>query len=99
MLSPTLARGQFIRASRELQKVADAHPTHPRLTAIPQTLWGISQELQSRGYDEEAILVWNELVIHDPANPLAQQAAPEHRPDVSDRSSSVRSRRPRPTRN
>jgi TolA-binding protein len=75
VLSPTLARGQFIRATRELQKVADKHPTHPRIGAIPQMLWGISQELESRGYDEEAILVWNELTIHDPTNPLAQTAA------------------------
>ena len=75
VLSPTLARGQFIRATRELQKVADKHPTHPRIGAIPQMLWDISQELESRGYDEEAILVWNELTIHDPTNPLAQTAA------------------------
>ena len=75
VLSPTLARGQFIRATRELQKVADKHPTHPRIGAIPQMLWGISQELEGRGYDEEAILVWNELVIHDPTNPLAQTSA------------------------
>ena len=75
VLSPTLARGQFIRATRELQKVADKHPTHPRISTIPQTLWNISQELEGRGYDEEAILVWNELMIHDPTSPLAQQAA------------------------
>ena len=74
-LSPTLARGQFVRATRELQKVADKHPNHPRIGAIPQMLWTISQELEGRGYDEEAILVWNELSIHDPTSPLAQTAA------------------------
>ncbi len=74
-LSPTLARGQFVRATRELQKVADKHPSHPRIGAIPQMLWTISQELEGRGYDEEAILVWNELSIHDPTNPLAQTSA------------------------
>jgi len=31
--------------------------------------------LESRGYDDEALVVWNELTIHDPMHPLAQQAA------------------------
>ncbi|MGD0783460.1 MAG: tetratricopeptide repeat protein, partial [Candidatus Aminicenantales bacterium] len=73
--SPTLARGQFVRATRELRAVADKYPTHPRIRSIPQMLWTISQELESRGFDDEAIIVWNELMIHDPTNPLAQTAA------------------------
>ncbi len=37
-------------------------------------LWSISQEMEGRGYDEEAILVWSALTIQDPASPLAQTA-------------------------
>jgi tetratricopeptide (TPR) repeat protein len=73
-VSPTLARGQFVRAARELRTVAAKYPNHPRLSAVPQMLWGISQELEGRGFQEEAILVWDELAIYDPINPLAQQA-------------------------
>jgi TolA-binding protein len=74
-LSPTLARGQFVRAARELHAVAVKHPSHPQIGAIPQLLWNISQELEARGFDEEAIVVWNELRNHDPLAPLAQEAA------------------------
>jgi len=74
-LSPTLARGQFVRASRELHAVAGKHPSHPQIGAIPQMLWNISQELEARGFDEEAIVVWNELRNHDPLSTLAQEAA------------------------
>jgi TolA-binding protein len=73
--SPTLARGQYVRASRELRQVAARYPDHPQLGNIPQVLWGISTELEARGYNEEAIVVWTELTIHDPMHPLAQQAA------------------------
>jgi autotransporter-associated beta strand protein len=73
-VSPTLARGQFVRAARELRAVAAKYPDHPRLAAVPQMLWGIAQELEGRGFAEEAILVWNELAIYDPINALAQQA-------------------------
>lgn len=72
---PTLARGQYVRAAKELRGVAESHPGHPRLGEIPQTLWNISTELEGRGYNEEAILVLNELKIHDPMHGLAQQAA------------------------
>jgi len=75
VLSPTLARGQYVRATRELQAVADKYPTHPRIASIPQTLWNIAQELDTRDFEEEAILVWNELRNHDPMLPLAQEAA------------------------
>lgn len=73
-VSPTLAQGQFVRAARELRAVAVKYPKHPRIGTIPQLLWGISQELESREFEEEAILVWNELAIYDPLNGLAQQA-------------------------
>ena len=74
-LSPTLARGQYVRASKELCRVADRYPDHPQIGNVPQLLWSISAELESRGYDDEALVVWNELTIHDPMHPLAQQAA------------------------
>jgi len=74
-LSPTLARGQYVRASKELCRVADKYPDHPQIGNVPQLLWNISAELESRGYDDEALVVWNELTIHDPMHPLAQQAA------------------------
>ncbi len=73
--SPTLARGQFVRAAKELRRVAALHPDHPKIGTISQLLWTISQELEGRGYFEEAIVVWNELTIHDPMHALAQQAA------------------------
>jgi TolA-binding protein len=73
-VSPTLARGQFVRAAQELRAVAAKYPNHPRLSAVPQMLWDIAQELEGRGFAEEAILVWNELTIYDPINALAQQA-------------------------
>jgi len=73
--SPTLARGQYVRAARELLQVATRHVDHPRLGEIPQMLWQIGGELEGRGYHEEAILVWSELTIFDPLNDLARQAA------------------------
>jgi tetratricopeptide (TPR) repeat protein len=74
-LSPTLARGQYVRAAKELCRVAERYPDHPQLGNIPQLLWNIAAELESRGYDEEAIVVWNELSTYDPMHPLSQQAA------------------------
>ncbi len=73
--SPTLARGQYVRAARELVEVAARHVDHPRLGEIPQILWQIGGELEGRSYYEEAILVWSELTIFDPLHELAQQAA------------------------
>ena len=73
-VSPTLARGQFVRAARELRQVAVKYADHPRLATIPQLLSEIAGELEQRRFDDEAILVWNELTIYDPMNPLAQQA-------------------------
>lgn len=73
--SPTLARGQYVRTSKELGQVARKYPDHPQIGTIPQMLWNISAELEGRGFDEEAILVWNELSVHDPMHSLSQQAA------------------------
>jgi TolA-binding protein len=73
-VSPTLARGQYVRAARELRLVAEKYTGHPRLGTIPQMLWDIAAELTARGFDEEAILAWNELTIHDPMNARAQEA-------------------------
>lgn len=73
--SPTLARGQYVRTTRELRLVAVNHPDHPRISEVPQLLWNTASELEGRGYNEEAILVWNELTLHDSMHELAQQAA------------------------
>ncbi|MEE9602861.1 MAG: tetratricopeptide repeat protein, partial [Thermoguttaceae bacterium] len=73
--SPTLARGQYVRTTRELRRVAEQYPKHPQIGTIPQMLWKISAELESRGYHKEAILVWNDLSINNPTHALAQQAA------------------------
>ncbi len=73
--SPTMARGQYVRAARELQRVAGDFHDHPNIANIPQMLWTIGQELSSRSYYEEAIMVWNDLIIFDPASPQAMQAA------------------------
>lgn len=73
--SPTLARGQFVRAATELLRIADLYHDHPQIGSIPDMLWSISSELCARGYHEEAITVWNELQIHYPTHQLAEQSA------------------------
>ena len=73
-VSPTLARGQFVRAARELRAVAVKYPGHPQVGQIAPLLWNIALEMEKQGYEDESVLVWNELAISDPMNPLAQQA-------------------------
>ncbi len=73
--SATLARGQYVRAAMELQRLADEYYDHPKIGTVPQMLWDISGELANRGYYEEAITVWNDLMIRFPTHSLAQQAA------------------------
>ncbi|HYW80952.1 MAG TPA: tetratricopeptide repeat protein, partial [Thermoguttaceae bacterium] len=73
--SSTLARGQYVRTAKELQRVAQDFPKHPKIGTIPQMLWDISTELEGRADYDEAILVWNDLTIYDPMHALAQQAA------------------------
>lgn len=73
-LSPTLARGQYVRAVRELRLLAERNPQHPKLGQITALLWKVSEELASQGFDDEAIAVWTELRIHDPMNDLARQS-------------------------
>ncbi|MCH9002425.1 MAG: tetratricopeptide repeat protein, partial [Planctomycetes bacterium] len=55
--SATLARGQYVRAARELQQVAVRYHDHPNIAAIPQMLWDIASELAGKGYYDEAIIV------------------------------------------
>ncbi|MCG8653990.1 MAG: hypothetical protein MI861_29395, partial [Pirellulales bacterium] len=74
-VSSTLARGQFVRAANELLATADLYHDHPKVGEIPQMLWSISSELTSRRFYDEAITVWNEMTLHYPGNPLAEQAA------------------------
>ncbi|MBL7221371.1 MAG: tetratricopeptide repeat protein [Phycisphaerae bacterium] len=73
--SATLARGQYVRSGRELLKVAAKFHDHPQIGTIPQMLWTISGELSSRGYHNEAIVVWTDLANHYPTNALASQAS------------------------
>jgi len=73
--SPTLARGQFVRAATELLHVSELFHDHPQIGTIPDMLWGVSNELVARGYHDEAITVWNELQIHYATHPLADQSA------------------------
>ncbi len=73
--SPTPARGQYVRTTKELRLLAEKYPDHPKIGTIPQMLWNVSNELEGRGYYEETILVWNELIIHAPVHALSQQAA------------------------
>lgn len=73
--SPTLARGQFVRAATELLRVSELFHDHPQISTIPDILWGISNELAGRSYHDEAITVWNELRIHYPTHGHADQAA------------------------
>lgn len=73
--SATLARGQYVRATRELLRLADEYHDHPKIGTVPQMLWDISGELANRKYYEEAITVWNDLMIRFSTHALAQQAA------------------------
>ena len=73
--SRTLARGQYVRAARELLQIADIYYDHPKIGTIPQMLWDISQELANRQYFDEAITVWNDLMIRYPTHAHAQDAA------------------------
>lgn len=73
--SATLARGQYVRATKELLRLADEYYDHPKIGTVPQMLWDISGELANRKYYEEAITVWNDLMISFPTHALAQQAA------------------------
>ncbi|MHB1034765.1 MAG: tetratricopeptide repeat protein [Pirellulales bacterium] len=72
--SPTLARGQYVRAAKELENVADTYYDHPEIAKIPDMLWSISQELESRTYFDEALILWNDLAIRYVGHPLTQQA-------------------------
>jgi TolA-binding protein len=73
--STTLARGQYVRATKELLRLADEYYDHPNIGTVPQMLWDISNELANRKYYEEAISVWNDMMIRFPTHALAQQAA------------------------
>ncbi len=73
--SPTLARGQFVRATTELLRVAELFHDHPQIGTIPDMLWGVSEELAARNYHDEAISVWNEIQIHYPTHKLSDQSA------------------------
>jgi len=73
--SPTLARGQYVRAAKELRAIAEKFHDHPRISTIPQMLWNIAEELARRQYYDEAMIVWNDLTIHYLMDPLAFQAA------------------------
>jgi len=73
--SATLARGQYVRAGRELLKVAAKFHDHPQIGTIPQMLWTISSELSSRGYHNESIVVCTDLANYYPTNAMAQQAS------------------------
>jgi TolA-binding protein len=75
--SPTLARGQYVRAARELQRVARTFVDHPSIGTVPNLLWQIGSELAARSYWEEAIIVWTDLINFDPTHDLARQAAPQ----------------------
>ncbi|MGA2799156.1 MAG: tetratricopeptide repeat protein, partial [Thermoguttaceae bacterium] len=74
-VSPTLARGQYVRTAKELAHVALKYPDHPRIGSVGQMLWDIAAELSARAYDEDAIAVWEELLRYDPLNARAQESA------------------------
>jgi TolA-binding protein len=73
--SPTLARGQYVRAAEELLLLADKYYDHPNIGTVPNMLWDISGELANRAYYDEAITVWNGMMIRYPTHHLAANAA------------------------
>jgi TolA-binding protein len=72
--SATLARGQYVRAAKELRRIAGEFAANPQIAQIPQMLWDLSMELHNRNYHEDALTVWNILAIDYPTHPQAQQA-------------------------
>lgn len=74
-LSPTLARGQYVRSANEIVNVAETYHDHPRINDVPQMLWNIAQELSSAHFYDEAISVWNILANNYPLNSLGEQAS------------------------
>jgi TolA-binding protein len=72
--SATLARGQYVRAAKELRRIAGEFADNPQIAQIPQMLWDLSMELHNRNYHEDALTVWNILAIDYPTHPQAQQA-------------------------
>ena len=72
--SSTLARGQFVRASHELQQVATAFHDHPNIAQVPEMLWCIGEELVGKRFFDEAILVFSDLTVRHPAHARAGQA-------------------------
>ena len=73
--SPILARGQYVRAARELRAIATKHHDHPNIASVPDMMWGISEQLAARGHFQDAVMVWDLLRIHYPTHPLAGAAA------------------------
>ena len=72
--SPTLARGQYVRASRELQQVAASCSDHPAVGQVPDLLWQLADELVSRSFLDEAVLVLDDLTVRYPTHPRADPA-------------------------
>ncbi|MBK8096181.1 MAG: tetratricopeptide repeat protein [Planctomycetes bacterium] len=72
--SPTLARGQYVRASRELQRVAATCHDHPDIGQIPEMLWNLTDELVGRAFLDEAIQVLDDLTVRYPTHPRADPA-------------------------
>ena len=85
-VSPTLARGQFVRAARELRAVADKYPNHPRIGAIPadalEHLAGVGEPRLRRRGDRRVERAG------DPrsAQPAGPAGGAEDRPDLPARS-------------
>ncbi len=73
-LSATLARGQYVRAAAELEKLASPPRAHARAQEVAPLLWQIAAELEGRDFHEEAIVVWQLLRLDHAAHPLAEQA-------------------------
>ncbi len=73
--SVTPARGQYVRAARELEKLASSPRAHARANEVPQILWQIAEELEGCQCDEDAIVLWHMLKMEHPTHGLADQAA------------------------
>jgi TolA-binding protein len=73
--SATLARGQYVRAARQLERIADEYYDHPNIGQIPQMLATIAQEMFGKGFFDEAVVVWTEVTVRWPTHGLAHQAA------------------------
>ncbi len=60
------ARGRFVLAARQFERLAGEHPDHPQRANIPQLIAKIAAELRGQKFWDEAISVYSDLIARFP---------------------------------